>query len=133
MVPDPPAIDKRLLLALVRAAGALWRATVRSLPHELDRNSRKVLRKAIVPLNTRATVIGLLVLHPDWTGEEIAKAAGICRGRLYQVPGFKDIRDQSKAYALAERRRGATYIDSRTGTRQYVVDDAPEPRADDAD
>ena len=51
------------------------------------------------PLSKEAKAIAALIDHPDWTGAEIAGAAGCSRTSLYRMPDFvraKEILQQAK-------------------------------------
>jgi hypothetical protein len=128
--PQPPPIDAKALRALARAADKLWTLTVQNLPRKLGPESQASLRKALLP-DTAARVKGILVAHPDWSDQQIAREAGVSRGHLYRIEGYQEWRARSKAAAKADRKartpRGHKYINKKTRMRECdgAVEDPP--------
>jgi hypothetical protein len=119
--PQPAPVDVKLPLALKKSANALWEAVLNDLPQRLGPEPQKAYAKAMQP-DTRIRVLTVLFAHPDWSDEEIAKAAGVSRGHMYRI-GFKELRANLKAMARAEAkeraRRGVKYTDKQTGDRVF--------------
>ena len=96
-------------MSLVRQA---WtkvgpRASVAPVPPERTNTAPQP-----APLDKEALALAALVHHPDWTVEQIAKAAGCSRTTLYRMKTFK--------LAMAVRKSGRQDLpsgrkDDRTG------------------
>jgi hypothetical protein len=62
------------------------------------------------PSRKEYAAIGVLVLNPDWTNEQIAKEVGIHRGSLARMVEFVNLRARVKASGLQTIPRGTKIV-----------------------
>jgi hypothetical protein len=134
MEPPPPPITAGALSALKRAAKRLVTDVLREVPRRVEPKLRRVVARAVMPLDLDMFIRFILYVHPDWSATQIAKTAGISRSQLYRVIAFTEIRGRIAAQGRADIPPGESYTEPDTGNRRhdgYVRDEHLEALRDD--
>jgi hypothetical protein len=89
------------------------------------------------PVGWQELALGVAVMHPDWTAQQIADAVGVNRGTLYRSRLFrlfrKRFREHGRLDFLADLPRGAKQFDpdnERAGAQLEAWDEVRKEEAD---